>query len=717
VFREAATLFFALLVSVACPIVRSAPSLPAHDNNGRAVAVSSAAITVFEMGLDHRRCCDNPGQYVLSTADGDALKALAAGSDRQVVGFEQSGEPIVEDRLHLLLDGEMQPGRPYMLSFGSLATEVRYDPVAVTGAIQVNQVGYAPLSKKYAYAGSWLGTAGGMPINAKTFEVVDASGVVVFSGPLKLRAANDPWSGNNVYEADFSKLEIPGKYRLRIRGLGSSDVFSIAADVYRPVARTVLRLLYHSRNGIPITAPWADPGYERLRGGVPQRYDGVFHERVGHAPLGRGESPNEYHRVTRGWFDAGDYGQYIPNAAPVWYVAGLAFDLAPGNFPDGQLGIPESGNGIPDLLDELEWGMDWALSMQDDDGGVYFRIASRRWDTALPHDIRAPRLIGEKTTHATAVFAAMAAIHARLIAPYRPRRAKRVIGAAEAAWVFATTRPQWPAEGERYRNAPGISAGEYADSSARDGLLWAAAELFRTTGNPIYHREYEQRLPSVHLDPTGVVSFREQAMAAVWAYLMSNGAGRDHDALEAARAAVIAGADWRIRQARVHPFRAAMHSEIRLTGWGNFAHSMRASLSLLQAFYLTGKERYRQWAWLMPAPQLGANPQGLSYITGVGERSPRRPLSKLSMYDRKREPLNGIPVNGPHFNLPNVWPSTRAVNAAYLPAAGGSTAAGYPALRRYTDSDLLPPMSEPTVAEVATVGVAYGLLSGSMERF
>ena len=67
----------------------------------------------------------------------------------------------------------------------------------------------------------------------------------------------------------------------------------------------------------------------------------------------------------------------MTNAAPVWYAIAAAHDLAPGNFRDGDLGIPESGNGIPDILDELEWGMDWALTMQDEDGGVFWRIASR----------------------------------------------------------------------------------------------------------------------------------------------------------------------------------------------------------------------------------------------------------------------------------------------------------------------------------------------------
>ena len=122
----------------------------------------------------------------------------------------------------------------------------------------------------------------------------------------------------------------------------------------------------------------------------------------------------------------------------------------------------------------------------------------------------------------------------------------------------------------------------------------------------------------------------------------------------------------------------------------------------------------------MSNPQLGANPQSISYITGVGKRSPRYPLSLLSKADSQIAPLNGIPVNGPHYHLPAIWPSTRSVNDAYIPANDDSATAGayksYPPLRRYVDSDLLPPMSEPTVAEYALTAVAFGLLAGASSQ-
>ncbi len=703
------------------------------DGPGRYLETrSNRAITVAFDGLDHAHATRNATAYTLSSPDDPAyrlpLAAVLVGSDQQVVGFGAGKEPIFEARLHLLFPEPLKPERSYELDISAALPGVRasplpvhYDPLKTSGSIQVNQVGYAPNAPKRAYLGNWLGSAGPMPLDTADFEVIEAdSGRTLSSGRATLRARSDPWSGNDVWEADFSDLRKPGRYRLRVQGLGVSDVFTVAPDIYDAVYRALMRLFYHSRNGIPVTAPWADPGYERPEGGVPPEMDGVFHAAVGKRPLGRGEPAGGRHPVSRGWFDAGDYGQYVPNAAPVWYQIGAALDTAPGRFRDGELDIPESGNDIPDILDELEWGLDWLLAMQDPaDGGVYFRVASRRWDETPPHLIEKPRLIAEKTTHATAAFAAVCALHARLIRPYRPERAERALAAAAAAWGFLQAHPRWPQEGERYLNPPGVHAGEYADPSAQDGLLWAAAELLRTTGEARYRVAYEEMVREIRFDPTAGVTYKETGLAALWAYAMTEDGDKAPDLDAQARDTLIAAAAWYIRKARENPFRAPVHQHIGFVGWGSFGRSTRATLPLLQAHKLTGDPSYLEWAWQTPNPQLGANPQALSYITGIGARSPLHPLSKLSKFDGNVAPLQGIPVHGPHFHLPGLWAEMTAVNEGYVPRARPATekpkraedfADAYPVLRRYTDSDHLPPMSEPTVAEYAEAAVAYALL-------
>jgi len=707
---------------------------------------SQRALTLGFDFIDLSTATRDPSAYLLTSNVDPSyaipLAAVQVGGDRQVVGFDTAKRALVESRLHLLFPMPLRPGTAYLLDACAAAARepgssalgitrscasipIRYDPHQPSSSIQLDQVGYVPQSRKIAFLGNWMGSAGPLPLDATEFEVINEdTGDTAFAGPVRLSAPADPWSGNDVSQADFTALDQPGRYRVRVPGIGVSDTFAISENVYETAYRAVMRLFYHSRNSTPIVAPWAEPGYERPNGGVPEAMDAAFHPAVARSPLSLGSTtntgPEATHQVRRGWFDAADYGQYVPNAVPIWFLAGAALDLAPRRFEDGDLNIPESGNGIPDLLDELEWGMDWLLGMQDPaDGGVWFRVASRTWDDIPPDQIRSPRLLAEKTTHATAAFAAACALHARLIRPYRPQRAAQVLAASKAAWEFLENHPQWPAEGRRYTNPPDVRAGDYADGSAKDNILWAAAELYRTTGETPYLEAFERAMPRLKIDPTAGVSFKDFGLAGLWSYLLADGEGKNPQRVTEARAVLIAAADWRIRKAKEHPYRAPTHQAIGLVGWGSFGVSTRATLPLLQAYRLTGETDYLDWAWQSPHPQLGANPQSICYLTGFGARSPRFPLSKLTHREVRGQPLAGIPVLGPHFHLPALWDEMRAVNESYLPPGkpAGSPLGNevdfsrtYPALRRYTDARGLPPMSEPTVADYAQVGLAFGLL-------
>lgn len=652
------------------------------------------------------------------------IQAEKLGHSRTVVGFDALEKPLTELRVHIELSTALEDGQPYLLKFSGTPLQniaFTYKADAITRTIQVNQVGYLPISRKIAFVGNWLGSAGPLAVTAEHFDVIDENtGKVLFSKELKLISHSDPWSGNAVYHADFSPLQTAGQYHLFIKGIGRSDSFKISPDVYRDVYRKTFRLFFHSRNSIAVTEPYADPGFERSAG-IPQSLSGLIHPSILNSPFAGDETAESFRSISGGWFDAGDYGQYIVNAAPVWHAFAAGIDLRSDNFVSDDMGIIESGNGVPDVIDELEWGMNWLLAMQDKkDGGVYSRLVPLKWDSQLPHEVSNPRYLFEKTTHATASFAAAAAIHARLLMQEHPHRAKQVLAAAESAWSFLVERQPWPAEGDRYRNPPGVHAGEYPDKSSLDNRMWAAAELYRTTGKDNYLAAFTAFQKQIEVDPTALVSFKEQALAAYWAMSMAANSGLHVNAelLNQLREKLISSADWLLRKSQEHPYLAPVHQHIGFTGWGSFAHSTRAVIPLLQAHALSGNIDYKDRAADMTNPQLGANPQSISYITGIGQRYPKHPLSKLSKYDKQKEPLAGIPVNGPHYHLPALWPSTQQVNAAYLPAEQAVSgkldeidfAAAYPVLRRYVDAFPLPPMSEPTIAEYARTAVAFALL-------
>jgi len=182
---------------------------------------------------------------------------------------------------------------------------------------------------------------------------------------------------------------------------------------------------------------------------------------------------------------------------------------------------------------------------------------------------------------------------------------------------------------------------------------------------------------------------------------MPNDEQRDPARIEQACKATLESANWRMRMATDNAYRAPVHHFIGFVGWGSFAQSRRATIPLLQAYELSGEQRLLDWVWHSPNPQLGVNPQSLSYIAGFGTRSPLWPLSKLAQDDDLTEPLTGIPVPGPHWRIPASWPQMAAVNTSYLPPDKPSEkeprdavdfADTYPALRRYRDSEYLPDM-------------------------
>lgn len=651
--------------------------------------------------------------YVTRLPDKSPMAVETIGRSRVVVGFDKAYSPRIEYRVHLLLDEALTPGERYAIflpQIGVRTPRFIYHPGMISPSIQVNQVGFLPQARKLAFAGNWLGSGGPMPVDGETFTVHDpGNNSIVLKGQLELVDENDPWSGNTVYRADFSALTTRGEYYLSVPGLGRSHRFSIRGEVFKPVFKTAFRLFYHSRNSTAIQSPWADSGFER-HGGIRAELSAFIHPSVVSSAFSIGEEAGSYKKIHKGWFDAGDYGQYVTNAAPVWYAFGIGFDLAPSVFSADDMNLPESLNGVPDVIDELEWGMDWLLSMQNPkNGGVYSRVAPLTWDEGAPESVKKKRYLFEITTHASASFAAVTALHARLLGQYRPDRAKQVLNASLAAWRFLETHPQWPDEGDQYKNPPGVRAGEYPDRSAVDNRLWAAAELYRTTGETGFKTSFSRLFSELKPDPTQGVSFMHQSMAAFWSmYLALRAQANTNEAdrllQEKLARILLTSADWHLGNAEANPFRAPLHPHIPYTGWGAFAQSSKMVLPLLRAHTIDSDQRYCQVALEMGNPQLGANPLSISFITGIGNRSPRHPLSMLSKSDSQAAPLNGIPVNGPHYQLPGYWPATRAVNENYQPP-------DFPALRRYVDAYPLPPMSEPTVAAYALTAVAYGLLS------
>jgi len=246
--------------------------------------------------------------------------------------------------------------------------------------------------------------------------------------------------------------------------------------VYRDPLRLTMRAFYGQRCGcaVDLGGGYAHPACHMA---------GAFHPSSGRT------GPLANHG---GWHDAGDYGRYVVNSGLSTGTLLWAWELYPAAMRSLALEIPESGGKTPDVLAEIRWNLEWMLSLQDDDGGVWHKQTSEQFCAfVMPEqDTQTSYVIGTgaapyKSTCATADLAAVAAIAARCYGPYDAAFAARCLGAARRAFTWASAHPD-----VTFHNPPGIGTGGYDDAHCSDEILWAAAELWRSTGDAHYEQAF-----------------------------------------------------------------------------------------------------------------------------------------------------------------------------------------------------------------------------------
>ena len=351
-------------------------------------------------------------------------------------------------------------------------------------AIKVNQLGYVPAGEKYALVsgfGEVLAASEGTGFEVRRTSDDQA----VYTGMLSLVTDYDEGvSGEKVLKADFSGLATPGRYYVKVKaeGVENSLPFEIGSAVYEPLLRSTMRYFYYQRQGIAIVEPYAE-GFPRGLG-----HPGDVTARF--------RSSGVVHDVSHGWYDAGDYGKYTPFAAGVIVDLLNAYGAFPKAFPDGQLNIPESSNGKPDILDEVKWELDWLVKMQDPASGGFYHLVYPNncpadGSSCRPEDITEQRYIedlmgGKPNVRPTASTAKAVAALARSAAVYRRydvALSKAYQDAAERGWAYLMANPN---------NIPatGFNGQQNSDDQER---LWAAGELYALIPKAEYGKYFLDR--------------------------------------------------------------------------------------------------------------------------------------------------------------------------------------------------------------------------------
>ena len=426
--------------------------------------------------------------------------------------------------------------------------------------VLVSQVGYLPGLRKIAIVKSEA-------TGPQAWEVLDHTGHVVARGATTVHGA-DAASGDQVHSVDFSAWTTPGTgYSIRV-GSETSHPFPIGADIYRKLKYDALAYFYQTRSGIPIAMPYVgDPRLVRAAGHPGDRS-------VPCAPDAQCDYSLD---VSGGWYDAGDYGKYVVNGAvAVWtlldeYERARYLGSSSGDFADGKMSIPENHNGVPDLLDEVRWELEFLMKMQVPEGRplagmAHHKIHDNAW-TALatrPDETPMPRFLRPVSTAATLDLAAVAAQCARIWKALDPPFSARCLRSAERAWTAAAANPA-----RLVTTADTVGGGAYADPDVSDEFYWAAAELYVSTKKDVY-RDAVTTSPH-HLavpisgDPHVAVSFSWQQVAALGtiSLVVVPGALSPADLAEARRAPTGA-ADAFVEIDRTEGYRVGYRSISRL---------------------------------------------------------------------------------------------------------------------------------------------------------
>lgn len=499
---------------------------------------------------------------------------------------------------------------------------------AASDAIRLDQVGYLPQRLKLAVL---AGDAA-----ADSFRVRragDGSEALRGSvGPARM----DPDSGDRVRLLDFSTLRESGAFYLDLPGVGVSHEFEIGEAVFADTFVVAARAFYGQRCGTAVDLAPRHPGYRH--GACHVDADARMHPSSGASGA---------IEASGGWHDAGDYGKYVVNSGIAMGELLWAYELYPGRAGTPSLAIPESANGTPDLLDEARWNLDWMLKMQATDGGVWHKLTSERFGSfVMPEldDGGARYVIGTgsppyKGSCATADFAAVMAVAARVYAPFDAAFARRALAAAERAWAWVVVHPDVV-----FRNPPGVLTGEYGDADCSDERLWAAAELFRTTGRAPYHQAFLAGAGGP-MGP-GPQSWSDVRNLARATYALTGTPPADPAVRARIRAGIVDAAQDVAARTAANGYRVSLKTTDYVWGSNGVAANYGVLLALADA--VQPNPAFVEAAADNLHYLLGRNTFGLSWVTQVGDRPFLNPHHRPSGADGNAAPWPGLLSGGPN---------------------------------------------------------------------
>ena len=531
---------------------------------------------------------------------------------------------------------------------------VTTDTETVYPAVKVNQLGYFTNAEKTATV-SRFSELVNFDENTN-FNVVNAStGEVSYTGKLNLISDYDYLSGEKVFKADFTSLTTNGEYYITIDGLDEKSFsFKIGDDIYDDLLGAAVKYYYYQRSGIDLTEEYAGewahdaffmgdlarPGVNELELPIQSTMETDSVEYLQNAG------------IEKGWFDAGDYGKYVDNGAYTVKKLLYMYETYPELFKDN-IGIPESGNGIPDILDEVAWELDFFLAMQDEDGGIYHSVEGLNVDPFRPENYgdynRHIADVDDKTgqtgikpTHTTAIGASALAQASVIYKDIDAEYSERLLNAALEAWSYL----------EEHLEPLTVTGPAYSDTRT-DGVqrLAAASSLYRATDDEKFNTYVLDHYDDYILENNNVVTEDD-----LDSDLHSLNSGYFNDMWTAENTSLILY-DYMVSQDsdvtvanfikdQYLGYESALQNRVATSSWSNTSNGnlfwgsngaviARGSthLDIFGELFGTYSDASKNVAINNMNYILGVNPLNISFVTGYGENAVKEVFGNTFMND------------------------------------------------------------------------------------
>jgi len=348
--------------------------------------------------------------------------------------------------------------------------------------IRINQVGYTPQSVKIAVLGSKEN------IQIDSFEIVEVLTNRVVYKSSDVEEYGKYASFNKIYRLNFSNFNKKGTFVIRANNIESPN-FVIQNDIYAGSADFLLKYMRQQRCG-----------YNPFLKDSCHTHDGFI---VDHPTL-----DSTHIDVTGGWHDASDYLQYVTTSANAIYQMLFAYKENPNAFLDKFDKNGDNGsNGIPDILDEAKWGLDWLVKMNPEYGVMFNQIADDRdhakftlpsldkinygkgkerpvyFVTGKSQGLAKYKNRTTGVSSTAAKFASAYSLGSKLLKEYYPEFSQKIEIKSKEAFEFAKT------DLGVCQTACNVSPYFYEEDNYVDDMELAAAQLYSNSNSPEYLSE------------------------------------------------------------------------------------------------------------------------------------------------------------------------------------------------------------------------------------